>query len=161
MKKLNLLKKVTFFAVFAALPFFGMSQEIKVENGNVKVKAGKTAIETKNGNVNVSTNTSTAAKVSTYQTKVGPKNILGNDIKQTITCYGEDVVITGNENYIIIKGYVKSLKLTGNDNKVNLEKVTSIRTLGSDNTIVYKTSPNKNGMASVSTTGSDNEISKH
>lgn len=151
------IKKVSIFIALIVVPFLVQAQEIKVENGNVKVKTAGTVIEAKNGNVKVSTKANTTQSNST---KVGVKNITGNNIKQTLTCNGDDVVITGNENTIVIIGYVKTLKLTGSDNNIKLEKIVSIKTMGNDNEIMYRSSPNKTGKATISAVGSDNSIYK-
>ncbi|MGY4384987.1 hypothetical protein ACVWYN_002023 [Pedobacter sp. UYP24] len=158
MKNIQKIKTAMVLVALITLPFLIQAQEIRIEGGNVKVKTAGTVIEAKNGNVGVSTGSS--SKATKNQVKVGVKNIVGNDIKQQMVCNGGDVVITGNDNAIVIIGYLNSLKITGSDNNVRVEKVTSIKTFGNDNQITYKTSPNKNGLAVVSTTGSDNEISK-
>lgn len=159
MKNLLKLENALLLITLIGLPFLVQAQEVKVENGNVKIKTAGTVVETKNGNVKVKTNANTTT-TSTNSTKVGVKNIAGNNLKQTIVCNGVDVTITGNENNFVIKGYVKNLKLTGSDNTVKVEKIISIKALGSDNEIVYKSSPNKSGKATVSAVGSDNSIYK-
>ena len=158
MKNLQQIRNAAAIVALFALPFLSQAQEIKVQGGNVKIKTAETEIETKNGNASIKTNPTKKSSYGTTKAKL--KTITGNNLNKTITCNGEDVNITGNENNITIIGYAKNVKVMGSDNEVHLDKVVAIRTLGNDNDIAYKTSPNKNGKALISSTGSDNSIYK-
>ena len=46
------------------------------------------------------------------------------------------------------------------DNTVNIDSVSSVTLSGSDNKIYYKNSPTKSGKPDVSSSGSDNVVSK-
>src|SRR5262245_24398616 len=67
---------------------------------------------------------------NTGVTIAAPRNITGNDLKETLTCSGEAVTITGNDNKITIEGTCSRITLTGNDNKISMGKVEVIKVMG-------------------------------
>ena len=86
--------------------------------------------------------------------------ISGSSQTKTITVNGENVLVAGSDNKITIKGNASMIIVSGSNNKIYVDSVAKITITGSDNKIYYKTSPTKSGKPSVSTSGSDNSVSK-
>lgn len=86
--------------------------------------------------------------------------ISGSSQTKTITVNGENILVTGSDNKITIKGNASMIIVSGSDNKIYVDSVAKITITGSNNKIYYKTSPTKSGKPSVSTSGSDNSVSK-
>jgi hypothetical protein len=74
------------------------------------------------------------ANVNQPQSAPGPDiEISGVEVKKTITCHGEKVVVEGNENHVRVKGECRVIKVSGNGNVCRVDAVEKIVIDGGNN----------------------------
>jgi len=64
--------------------------------------------------------------------------IAGHDLKKTVDCTGNDVVVDANDSVITIRGECKELRVNGSTNTITVNIVASIVLNSADNTVRWK-----------------------
>lgn len=84
----------------------------------------------------------------------------GASINQSVDCDNNNLVIRGAGSNIQANGHCNSIEINGAEVKVTAESVSRIKIMGASSSVLYKTSPNKNGKASVSVSGASSYAKK-
>lgn len=84
----------------------------------------------------------------------------GASINQSVDCDNNNLVIRGAGSNIQASGHCNSIEINGADVKVTADSVSRIKIMGASSSVLYKTSPNKNGKASVSVSGASSYAKK-
>lgn len=86
--------------------------------------------------------------------------IEGASIEQEVSCNNNNLIIRGASNVIQASGHCNTIEVNGADVKVTANSVSNIKIIGADSSVIYKTSPNKNGKALVSINGASSYAKK-
>ena len=81
-------------------------------------------------------------------------------MEQEIVLNEQDVLLSGSDNKIHIKGTVANITITGKNNEVDLESVNSILLSSDFNFVSWQTSTNKSGKPIVTDKGGYNNVGK-
>lgn len=100
---------------------------------------------------------STSSKVSKTE-KI--YKIEQSNVEQEIVLNEQDVLLSGSDNKIHIKGTVANITITGKNNEVDLESVNSILLSSDFNFVSWQTSTNKSGKPIVTDKGGYNNVGK-
>lgn len=84
----------------------------------------------------------------------------GASINQSVNCDNNNLVISGAASNIQASGHCNSIEINGADVKVIANSVSRIKIMGASSSVLYKTSPNKNGKATVSISGASSYAKK-
>ncbi|XID74241.1 DUF3060 domain-containing protein [Alkanindiges sp. WGS2144] len=84
----------------------------------------------------------------------------GVSIQQTVACHNNNLVINGASNSIRATGHCNRIEINGASVKVEADSVSHVRIVGASSSVLYKTSPNKNGKATVSISGASSYARK-
>lgn len=84
----------------------------------------------------------------------------GASINQSVDCDNNNLVIRGAGNHIQASGHCNSIEINGADVTVKANSVSRIKIMGASSSVLYKTSPNKNGKAAVSISGASSYAKK-
>ena len=69
------------------------------------------------------------------------KSVNGSRKKETLECEGEDVIVNGLHNEVVIRGKCSKLTVNGVGNRVTVAEVVEIAVVGRDNVIRYEHGP--------------------
>ena len=64
--------------------------------------------------------------------------ISGHDLKKTVTCKGNNVVIDANDSVLTLKGECNEVQVNGSTNTITIDAVASILLNSADNTVRWK-----------------------
>jgi hypothetical protein len=64
--------------------------------------------------------------------------INGHDLRKTVDCTGNDVVVEANDSIITVRGECKELRVNGSTNTITISTVASIVLNSADNTVRWK-----------------------
>ena len=64
--------------------------------------------------------------------------IKGHDLRKTVDCGGNDVVVEANDSVIIVRGECNELRVNGSTNTITVNTVASIVLNSADNTVRWK-----------------------
>lgn len=87
-------------------------------------------------------------------------HITGAGIEQQVSCNNNNLFVTGADNTIQASGHCNRIEVVGADTNVSAQSVNQIKITGASSSVVYKSSLNKNGKASVNVTGADSYARK-
>lgn len=100
------------------------------------------------------------AKVANVSISDETYKIDSNNIEKEISLQGENVLLSGSNNKITIKGIVGKISITGKDNDVYIETVNHITVSGNGNFVSWEKSTNANGKPVIVDKGGYNNIDK-
>lgn len=84
----------------------------------------------------------------------------GNDFDEEVQVDGQEVLISGNNNKLTIKGKATTLVITGKDNDIVIESVNDIVITGNGNFVSWEKSQLHSGKPTVKDTGGYNNVGK-
>jgi hypothetical protein len=64
--------------------------------------------------------------------------ISGHDLKRTVTCRGNNVVIDANDSVLTLKGECNEVQVNGSTNTITIDTVASILLNSADNTVRWR-----------------------
>lgn len=64
--------------------------------------------------------------------------IEGHDLRKTVNCNGNDVVVNANDSELILKGQCNEVRVNGSTNAITIDVVASIVLESADNTVRWK-----------------------
>jgi hypothetical protein len=131
---------------------------VRVENGP---HGGAVSVETAQGTVNVGVggheHRATQAEEAAETEDPESINISGSDLARTVTCHGEDVMVSGNHNRVRLRGECGEVTVSGSANDVQVESASAISVVGNDNTVTWEHALEGN-KPQISKSGHGNKI---
>ena len=88
-----------------------------------------------------------AVKVDATDTTSGTGEdivINGHDLRKTVNCNGNNVVVDANDSDLTLRGECKEVKVNGSTNTITIDLVASIVLESADNTVRWKKAANGN-----------------
>ena len=70
--------------------------------------------------------------------------INGHDLRKTVDCNGNNVVVDANDSVITMRGECNEVKVNGSTNTITIDQVASIVLDSADNTVRWKKAANGN-----------------
>jgi hypothetical protein len=70
--------------------------------------------------------------------------INGHDLRKTVDCNGNNVIVDANDSVITLRGQCNEVKLNGSTNTITIDVVASIVLESADNTVRWKKAANGN-----------------
>ncbi len=86
--------------------------------------------------------------------------IEGASIEQVVNCNHNNLVVRGASSTIQASGHCNTIEINGANVKVTANSVNKIKIFGASSSVLYKSSPNKNGKATVSINGASSYARK-
>lgn len=83
-----------------------------------------------------------------------------NNLEKEITLNGQDVLISGKDNKITIKGLIGKITITGKDNDVVIESVNQIIISGNGNFVSWEKTSNGNQKPNILDKGGYNNVGR-
>ncbi len=62
----------------------------------------------------------------------------GHDLRKTVNCNGNNVVVDANDSELFLKGQCNEVRVNGSTNKITIDVVASIVLESADNTVRWK-----------------------
>ena len=81
-------------------------------------------------------------------------------LEKEITLNGQDVLISGNDNKITIKGLIGKITITGKDNDLVIESVNQIIISGNGNFVSWEKTSNGNQKPNITDKGGYNNVGR-